>query len=243
MIAFRPALLILACLAAQGLCAAEDFATLIKKGDAFDAALKTMFWGKVKSGVVAGAIVLLLGGGAAVVQHQLSEIGSASMASFEPMHGEWQGIYESAADGKPNPSHPVTLNIDTMRQGRSCDVVMRVANRPGRPDDVYHFTHALNETGDRIITVDDPQIPSALGEGVITESRQDLNAGEWKTSFRSPHPNSDGFTEWHWDRKGDDLVVARHDRIITADGPRDLYSKLRLHRQTAVTRGPDVQAQ
>jgi len=41
MIAFRPALLILACLAAQGLCAAEDFATLIKKGDAFDAALKT----------------------------------------------------------------------------------------------------------------------------------------------------------------------------------------------------------
>ena len=38
MIAFRPALLILACLAAQGLCAAEDFATLIKK----DAHLKSL---------------------------------------------------------------------------------------------------------------------------------------------------------------------------------------------------------
>jgi tetratricopeptide (TPR) repeat protein len=41
MITFRPALLILAILAAPGLRASEDFATLVKKGDAFDAALKT----------------------------------------------------------------------------------------------------------------------------------------------------------------------------------------------------------
>src|SRR5258706_375125 len=41
MFAFRPALFFFAMLAAPGLRAAEDFATLVRKGDAFDAALKT----------------------------------------------------------------------------------------------------------------------------------------------------------------------------------------------------------
>jgi RNA polymerase sigma factor (sigma-70 family) len=210
--------------------------TLVKGG------LKIMAWTKMKSSVAAGAIVLLLAGGAVVVQQQVSRSGNTwpmFVAGFEPMAGEWEGTYELRGDGLPTPMRQTAaLTIRATEQGRSCEIEMRVIDAAGQLTQSYRFTHALDRTGHRIITVDDPQVGRITGEGVVTESINDPARGEWVAAFRAPHRNGGGLTECRWICRGDELIIARRDQNTSPQGTSHLYSDLKLRRRAAAKATP-----
>jgi RNA polymerase sigma factor (sigma-70 family) len=207
----------------------SSLAALVKGG------LQVLAWNKMKSGAIAAALAVLLSGVALVVQQPGSprtNLGPVFVSSFEPMAGEWVGTFESRGGGQPNPvPQAATLSIRATRGGRSCEIEMRVGATAGRPASLYHFVHALNESGDRIVTVDDSQIGRMAGEGTITESSGDGKPGEWRATFRTQHNDRGGFTDCRWVRKGDELTITRHDQRTSPQGPTHFYSDLRLRRQ------------
>ena len=193
-----------------------------------------MAWNKIKSGAIAVAITLVLAGSALMVLQELKRAyaGPLVVASFEPMTGEWEGTFEMRGDGLPNPvPQAVALSIRMTQQGRGCEIEMRVSDPTGRSTAVYHFSHTLNKAGDRIITVDDPRVARVDGEGVVTESMDDRNTGEWRAAFRAKHKNQNGFTECRWIRKGDELIIDREDAMTGGQHTSHLYSDLRLRRR------------
>jgi len=204
--------------------------------------LKIMAWNKMKSSVVAGAIVLFLAGGAVVVQQKASRSTNArpmSVAGFEPMAGEWEGTYELRGDGLPTPlRQTAALTIRTAEQGRACEIEMRLMDAGGGLTQSYRFTHTLNGSGHRIVTVDDPQVERITGEGVVTESLNDPARGEWIAAFRAPHRNGNGLTECRWIRRGDELIIARRDQSTSPQGTSNLYSDLKLRRHAAAKATP-----
>ena len=250
-----PAMVLFAALSAHGASAAPAglSATVATAALAQDAAvnsslmvlvkggLKIMAWNKMKSSAVAGAIVLFLAGGAVVVQQQASRSANARpiVAGFEPMAGEWEGTYELRGDALPTPMRQTAaLTIRTTEQGRSCEIEMRLMDAAGGQTQSYHFTHKLDGSGHRIVTVDDPQVARVTGEGVVTESINDPARGEWVAAFRAAHSNQGGFTECRWIRRGDELIIARHDQSASPQGTSHLYSDLKLRRRTAAKTNP-----
>ena len=206
-------------------------------------ALKTIAWSKIKSSAVAGLIVLLAAG-VVIVGEQMglrTPPHLAVISTLEPLDGEWQGTYELRGDALPNPvRQTAALTIRTNPGERSCEIEMRVSAPAGGASQVYHFSHALNKSGDRIITADDPRIGRLDGEGVITESMEDRRAGEWRAAFRGARGARDGFTECRWVRKGDGLTITRHDQMGGPQGATHLYAELRLRRRADAWANPVV---
>jgi hypothetical protein len=196
--------------------------------------LKIMAWNKLKSSVVVGVIALLLTGGIMVVQQQVSRspsVVAGSAAGFAPMAGEWEGTYELRGDGLPGTTRQtVALTIRTTSEGRACEIEMRVTDAAGRPIQSYHFTHTLDRSGRRIVTVDDPQVSRTTGEGVVTESINDPAKAEWVTAFRTPHGNGSGVTECRWQRRGEELIITRRDQTQGPQGT-SVYTDLKLRRR------------
>jgi RNA polymerase sigma factor (sigma-70 family) len=196
--------------------------------------LKIMAWHKLRN-MAAVAIILLLLGGAAWMGRQYHWFNRApvplTVKTFEPMAGEWEGTFEMRGDGFPEPLRQKTaLTIKTVADGRSCQIEMRVLAPNGRDAArTFYFTHTLSAAGDRIVTVDDPEIARPLGEGVVTAAANGLPRGEWRAGFHATLPEG-GSTDCEWVRRADELLIVRHDRTATAQGESDVVSELRLRR-------------
>jgi len=195
-------------------------------------ALKIMAWNKVRNIGVATALILLLGGGAAFVALSYKRPDRQPIVqTFEPMAGEWEGDFEMSGDGLPRPARErAALTIRTAQQGRACQIEMRVLDANGGASRVWHFTHALTDKGDRIVTMDDPQIARLLGEGVVTESVDDRTTGEWRAAFVATVPNDSGSMDCQWARRGDELIIVRNDHVPGPGGMTKKTSELRLRR-------------
>ena len=192
-----------------------------------------MAWNKVRNGAVVILLILLLGGSVAVVAtRQFNKTRPPlTVSTFEPMAGEWEGFFEMRGDGFAEPQRQDTaLSIQAAPDGRSCRIEMRVMTpNGGGIARIYRFSHALNDAGDRIITLDDPNIARPLGEGVVTAGAHNAAKGEWRAGFHAPSPGG-GSTDCEWTRRGDELVIVRHDRKATQQGETDVVSELRLRR-------------
>jgi RNA polymerase sigma factor (sigma-70 family) len=207
--------------------AGSSWPALVKGG------LKIMAWNKIKSGAVACAIALLLAGGALVVWQRTSTR-SLIVASFAPMRGDWEGTFETRGDGIGVPiRQPVALTVRTSQDDRVCEIEMRVPNGANRPPLVYQFSHSLNASGDRIVTVDDPQVGRLNGDGKVTESVDNQNTGEWRAAFHLQQNDQGAATHCRWVRQGDELIIARHDETFGPQGTTHLYSDLKLRRRPA----------
>ena len=206
-----------------------------------NAALKVMAWNKVRNTAVVAVLFLLLGSaGIFIAWKQQNKQGRPSapallVKSFEPMAGEWEGTFEMRGDDFPEPlRQKAALTIQAAADGRSCKIEMRVLAPNGRDvANTFHFTHSLNEKGDRIITVDDPGIARPLGEGVVTSAINDLPRGEWRAGFHAQVTGDSGSTDCEWVRRADELTIIRHDRTTTAQGESDVTSELRLRRKAS----------
>jgi RNA polymerase sigma factor (sigma-70 family) len=196
--------------------------------------MKIMAWNKVKNGLVAGAIALLLLLSAYVVGQQKGlppQPAVARVANFEPMAGEWEGTFASHTAGGEMASQPVTLSIRTTEQGRRCEIEMRLKGTVGGDNVIFLFTHTLNEAGDHIVTVDDPHIGVEPMDGMVTESIDDRRAGEWRAGFRADRPERGGFTECRWVCRKDELSITRQDVTGSPQRPETLTSNLQLRRR------------
>src|SRR5262245_16471640 len=121
--------------------------------------VKLMALQKLKTTLILVTTALLLTTGVVTTLLFLPRDGRLVVKTFEPMAGEWEGTYETRTDGPARPRpQPVALSIRTSDQGRVCDIEMQLLDRNYRPVTSFRFTHALSETGDRIITTDDPNI-------------------------------------------------------------------------------------
>jgi DNA-binding CsgD family transcriptional regulator len=199
-------------------------------------AIKLMAYNKLKISFAAAAAALLILGGAVVSTYQWrpAPVRSLVVNTFEPMTGEWEGTYESRGDGIPAAvRQKVALSVRTTSQGRSCEIEMRVLDDADRTNEVFHFTHTLNDSGDRIITADDPRIRRIGGDGLVTEAVHDQTTGEWRAAFHASRPGSSDFTECRWVRRGDELIISRQDVFVTALGSNRLFSDLMLRRRGA----------
>lgn len=200
------------------------------------AALKVMAWNKVKSAAAAAVVILLLGGGTVFVamKYQHHNARPVTVSTFEPMAGEWEGTFVMSGDGKAEPvKQTVALSIRTERQGRSCEIEMRVLAPGGGVGRVYHFTHSINEAGDRILTVDDPSVAGVSGEGVVTTSFNDRSTGEWHAAFHAVLPDGRGSTDCEWIRKDNELSIVRRDRTEQQGRVSEGLSELRLRKVAA----------
>jgi RNA polymerase sigma factor (sigma-70 family) len=200
--------------------------------------LKIMAWNKIKSGAIACAIALLLAGGGFVLWQRASA-GSPIVASFAPMRGDWEGTFETRGDGIPSPiRQPVALTIRTSENDRLCEIEMRVPMGANGAAQVYQFSHSLNESGNRIVTVDDPKVGRVNGEGKVTESIDNRQTGEWRAAFQTRPAGLGLATHCRWVCKGDELIITRHDETIGAQGTSHLYSDLKLRRRPAAAAIP-----
>jgi RNA polymerase sigma factor (sigma-70 family) len=211
--------------------ASATLATLVK------GALKIMAWNNLRNGIAIALIILLLGGGASLIA--LKQYHSAKRApvvsTFEPMVGEWEGTFEMRGDGFAEPLRQDTaLSIQATPDGRSCRIEMRVlAPNGGGVARIFRFTHSLNDAGNRIITLDDPNIARPLGEGIVTAGAHDAAKGEWRAGFHAASPGG-GSTDCEWQRRANELVIVRHDRTVTRQGENEVVSELRLRRTGTV---------
>ena len=194
-----------------------------------------MAYNKLKTSLAAaGALLILAGAVVTVEQWRDAPARSLVVTTFEPMAGEWEGTYESRGDGIPaTVRQKVALSVRTTGRGRSCEIEMRVLDIADRTNAVFHFTHTLNERGDRIITADDPRIRRIGGDGLVTEAAHDSTTGDWRAAFRAERPDSADFTECRWVRRGDDLSISRQDVSATQQGSTRLFSDLILRRRGA----------
>jgi RNA polymerase sigma factor (sigma-70 family) len=242
-----PTAALLATLSAHGASAApaglsHSVATIALAGEAASGAsvlmlakgaLKGMVLSQLKSGLIAAGMAALLVFSIVLVEPRVRDgISGGPVSSLEPMAGEWEGTYESHSDRQATPlKQKVALIIRSKQAGRSCEVEMRISNGTGG-ETVYHFTHTLNDSGNGIITVDDPQIARLSGEGAISEQFSDAAAGNWRVAFRAPNVNRGAYSELRWIiHKRDELMIDRHDHIRLPQGSSELFSKLKLHRR------------
>jgi len=206
-------------------------------------ALKGMAWSQAKTGLASAGLAALLVLSVVVVEPRIRgrvSAGPVVVSSLDPLMGEWEGTYESRSDPGVAPlEQSVALIVRSSQSGRSCEVEMRTSNAAGG-ETVYHFTHALNDSGDGIITVDDPQIARLTGEGVIREHSSDATTGNWRLVFRAPNVNQGVYSELRWTiHKRDELLIERHDHI--PQGSIEFFSTLKLHRRApANARGSAV---
>jgi len=196
-------------------------------------ALQIMAWNKLRNTALVAALVLLLGGGAGIMilKNKSHAPRAVTVNTFEPMTGEWEGTFEMSGDGFARPiKQNASLSIRSAQGGRSCQIEMRVLAPDGAVGRIYNFTHSLNDTGDRVITLDDPNIARPLGEGVVMSSSHDARTGEWRAGFHAALPNNGGSTDCEWSRHANELTIVRHDYTVTPQGKSEVISELRLRR-------------
>jgi RNA polymerase sigma factor (sigma-70 family) len=196
-------------------------------------ALKIMAWNKVRNTALIAVLFLLCGGTVGFVAWKSTRASSpvVAISTFEPMAGEWEGTFEMSGDGFAEPfKQAANLSIKSIQGGRACQIEMRVLRPDGTMANIYRFTHSLNDAGDRIITLDDPNIARPLGEGVVTTSANDSRTGEWRAGFHAAIPNGGGSTDCEWLRRGNELIITRRDKTTTPQGASEIISELRLQR-------------
>ncbi|HXJ59909.1 MAG TPA: sigma-70 family RNA polymerase sigma factor [Verrucomicrobiae bacterium] len=196
-------------------------------------AMKLMTLQKLKTTLVATLALVLLGGGVTLFfvgsKPVKPALAALAVTTFEPMAGEWAGTYETHSLDQPRPRRQiVALTIGTSNQGRVCDIDMRVLDQNDRVTASFHFTHALNDKGDRIVTTDDPNLSGTIIDGAVTEAVQNLAAAEWRAAFHATKPGTAGFTQCRWVRLKDDLTISREDATDGLRGSTRLFSVLQL---------------
>lgn len=202
-------------------------------------ALKLMTMQKLKAIFLTAVAALLIWAGSAILHHHMRKsvtvrIDTPLVNTFEAMVGEWEGTFDSHSEGMTTPNRQkVSLSIRTSAQGRICDIDMRLLDRDDRPRTVLHFSHTLNATGDRIVTMDDPTISGTIHDGRVTESLHDPATGEWRAAFQATRPGTTDVTECQWVRRGDSLTISRRDVSVTPEGDNTLYSDIILRRKGA----------
>ena len=120
-----------------------------------------MTWNKTRTLGVAALIALLLVGGAAFwsIQHFRPATTGPTIATFEPMAGEWEG--EFVMRGEPaTPAEPMLakLLVTTDGQGRRCQIEMRVRRAPQAREQVFRFTHEIRADGHQLFSTHDARI-------------------------------------------------------------------------------------
>jgi len=196
--------------------------------------IKLMTLQKLKTTLAAAALaMLLLGGGVTLFlvgsKPEKPPVAPLAVTNFEPMAGEWEGTYEMQSDDQPRPRRQiVALTIRTSNQGRVCDIDMHVVDRNGNATASFHFTHVLNDKGNRIITTDDPGIGGTIIDGAVTEAAQNSATGEWRAAFHATKSGGSDFTQCRWVRLKDELTISREDATDGPQGSTRLLSVLQL---------------
>jgi RNA polymerase sigma factor (sigma-70 family) len=194
---------------ASGVTGSTSITALVK------GALLIMAWNKVRNAIATVVILLLLAGGAAVTFKQIhgAKYRAPTVATFEPMAGEWEGTFVMSGHGMAEPlKQTAELSIRTGQQGRACEIEMRVLTPGGRVGRIYHFTHSIAGGGNQIVTQDDPSVARVAGAGIVTLSEHNKSTGKWRAAFRAELPDGKGSTDCEWVRTGDELTIVRHDR-------------------------------
>ena len=195
--------------------------------------LKLMTLHQLKTTALLGILALCLVAGAVriggeALRHAAPLV--TPVRSLEPMAGDWTGTYTRRGDAAPGASQTATLNVVSRDAGRTCSITMRVPDPAATTPMEYRFTHTLDASGTSVTTQDDPRIAWMTGTGRITESMNDPELKDWVVAFRTTRANDGGSSECRWQRKGDELIIVRRDRIPTPQGAREFVSELRLHR-------------
>jgi len=205
-------------------------------------ALMLMTWNKVKIGIVTAALLLLLGGGGVATWKWHSRSRASAplvLRSFEPMTGEWEGTFTLTRDGNVLiDTRPCSMSVTTQQGGRVCEIELRTSRAPGAEPMIQHYSHTLNEQGNRLFTVSDPASGRGDGECEITESFHDPRAKQWRAAMRFPLPGGRGVMNGSWECRGDTLVVRSHDEFFAARGSSHVLAELQLRRQTRVSAIP-----
>jgi len=217
--------------------AAESSLSGLAKG-----ALMLMTWNKVKIGVVAVVVLLLLGGSGLTVwkwQSRNPASGPVALRSFEPMAGEWEGTFTLSRDGSVLlDNQPCSMSVSTLQAGRVCEIELRTSRGPGAEPMIQHYSHTINEQGNRLFTVSDPASGRGDGDGHVTESVYEPAAEHWRAAMRFPLPGGRGVMDGSWERRGDVLIVKSHDEFFAARGSSHVLAELQLRRQGRVSATP-----
>jgi RNA polymerase sigma factor (sigma-70 family) len=195
--------------------------------------LEVMTWNKMKTLAVAALIALLLAGGATwyLANKPAPSRSMPKLATFEPMAGEWEGTFCNGEDPSTLADPvPAMLIVTTGENGRRCAIEMRVA-APGRREQVYQFSHTVQEGGVRLFSTHDRQIARTDGEGEVIDSFHNPATGEWHAAFRQTFQNNRGRMEGSWHRHGDQLNISSHDEYRSPRGTNHVFSELKLQRR------------
>lgn len=192
---------------------------------------------KLKTGVIAAMVALVLGSTAVFLHFQfrpeareLSEKSSA--ISFLPMEGEWEGTLSIKSDSRQAaPAEPVLMTVTLSDQSRACAIDLKILRPDGGTVVRYQFRHAFSNDGKQILTTDDPKVARVSGIGSVTENQLDAKAGNWSTTFRTAASVNKGFSECRWMRQGDTLTIVRQDHNEVAGIPEVVFSEMMLHRR------------
>lgn len=126
---------------------------------------------------------------------------------------------------------PCSMSVTTTQQGRACEIELRLTLAPDRPPMVQHYSHALNERGDRLFTTSDPASGRGDGECTVTDSAHNPRAGEWRAAMHFPLPDDRGVMDGSWERRGDVLIVRSHDQFFTPSGTNHVFAELQFKRR------------
>jgi hypothetical protein len=191
--------------------------------------LKAMAATKTKSAALAVAALFALCGGI----YGVSEVVKSRpvVATFQPMAGDWEGKLQLSGDDVPKqPAQKAAMQVRTSEDGRRCEIEMRVGVGEAT-EQHFRFSHAIDETGRKISTTDDPAVGLLNGPGEVTIGRTNVD-GMWRAGFKAKHHA--GKSECEWTVNGSELKIVRHD--LMAMGPGGLgkvsrYSVVELHRK------------
>jgi len=198
-----------------------------------------MAWNKIKTTAIAALFAVLLGGGAVIVWNSAYTKPKAAagtkpvvlaLETFEPMQGEWEGVFELRMNDQPVTRSTALLRIRTPDNGRVCEIEMQVSNPNGRAPLIYNFSHSIMEGGSKLFTVSDAKTGRGNGEGTVTDSYHDRSKNEWRAAMRFPFANDRGVMEGTWHRRGDELHITSHDEFKTPDESNHVFADLRLRR-------------
>ncbi len=155
------------------------------------------------------------------------------VTTFEPMAGEWEGTYETRVEGQADPRRqPATVSIQTSEGGRSCSIELQLLDRNDRPQATFRVQHSLNQRGDRILTLDNPEVSTNRLEGPVTEALHVTQPLEWRAAFRANLPDSPDQVECRWSRQDDELFITRLGWTVAGNRTNQVSAELALRRRS-----------
>lgn len=184
--------------------------------------LKLMFAENLKLAGSFLAVILCFGAGSLFLFGPESADPAGHLKTLAPLAGNWEGTYQFAGV-----ISPARLKVSATDEGRRCDIEMEITTQPGQTN-VYHFSHHLNEARNRILTMDDPRISRASGEGVVIPVADRPEQSYWRSGFRSDSHDHGSECTWTIDR--DRLQIERIDRVPGPGGIQALRTTLNLRR-------------